>query len=214
MAHVHAGKNSLTTHRVEALHDGVFAIVMTLLVLEFKLPELTEGYHLSDMLIEQWPTFLSYVITFVNLGIYWVGQHTQFHYIRATDRILLWINIAFLMFIALLPLSTSLLSRFNDQPLPYVIYGVNLIVIGLIAYLHWCYATTHHRLTDHDVGPALVRGVKRRILVAPLVSVIAIACAFISMTFSLLMYVLLAIYYIWPGKIDEFWSLPAIPHED
>src|SRR5260370_42083933 len=90
----------LSKNRVETLVDGVFAIAMTLLIFNIKVPELPGGGKDPDLnrrLLALWPQFTSYAITFVMLAIYWVGHHNQFHFIRRVDRSLLWLNILFLM---------------------------------------------------------------------------------------------------------------------
>lgn len=208
-----AAGDYLSVTRTEALQDAVFAIVLTLLILEFKVPELAAGETLARALLALRPVAISYVLTFINLGVYWVGQHNQFHYIKMADRVFLWINLFFLMFVSLLPFTTALLGRYPDLRLPYAMYGLHLIAIGIIVYGQWSYATKHHRLTDHDVAPWLVRAVKRRILVAPAVSALAIAASLVSMPLSLFFYVLLPFYYIWPGRFDDLWRRPAIPHK-
>jgi uncharacterized membrane protein len=204
----------LTTSRIEALHDGVFAIVMTLLVFQLKVPEVTSAVKLYAALQELWPFFLIYLVSFISLGIFWVGQHIQFHYIMHSDRILLWLNIVYLMWISLLPFSTALVGGYPMLQLPYLVFGFNLVVIGIMGYCHWHYATTHHRLTEHTISPELIRGVKTRLLLLPLVAVIAMILSSWKLQVSLGLYLLLPLYYIWPGKVDRFWSMPAVPHRD
>ncbi len=208
-----AAGTALSTHRLEALQDGMFAIVMTLLVLEFKVPEAHNQAELVEKLIELWPVFLAYAVSFANLSVFWVGQHLQFHYIEKTDRVMLWINLTFMAFVSLMPFTTALLSDHMAMRLTYVIYGVNLLAIGALSYLGWHYATLHHRLTDHDVTKALIDGVKLRILVAPMIGVLAIALSFFSMHLSLFLYLLVPIYYMTPGRVDRHWRQPAVPHE-
>lgn len=205
-------KTVLGTHRIQGLQDGVFAIVMTLLVLELRAPDVHTNAELQQQLLEQWPILLGYIVSFINLGIYWVAQQIVFHYVIASDRVLAWLNVIYLMCVSLLPFSAAMLGRYPDMQLAYAIYGINLILIGLNGYAQWCYATKYHRLTTHSISPELVKSVKRRILVAPIVSAIAIAFSFVSMTFSLVLYILLALYYVWPGRVDKFWRQPAVPH--
>src|ERR1700737_1299223 len=105
----------LSRNRIEALTDGVFAVAMTLLVLDIKVPELPQPMATDELLrqlLALWPKFLSYVISFVILGVYWVGHHVQLSFIRRADRPLLWINILFLLWVALVPFSTALLGEY------------------------------------------------------------------------------------------------------
>ncbi len=208
-----AAGTSFSTHRLEALQDALFAIVLTLLVLEFKVPEAHSHAELVEKLLELWPVFLAYVVSFANLSVFWVGQHLQFHYIEKTDRVLLWINLVLMALVSIVPFTTALVSEDVNFQLPYILYGTNLILIGLFSYLNWHYATLHHRLTDHDVSDALVRGIKFRILVAPVLSLVAIGVSFVSMPLSLALYLLLPVYYILPGRVDKHWRQPAVPHE-
>ena len=206
--------NYITTHRVEALHDGVFAIVMTLLVFGIHIPEAFNAHSLQAKMIELLPTFVTYILTFVTLGIYWVGLHNEFHYIKRSDRMLLWISLFFLMFVSILPFTTGLLGRYPNLQLPYILYGTNLIIIGIINYALWTYATRHHRLTEHTVSVGLIRWIKRRIVVAPVICVIAIGASFYNLHLSLACYLLVPPYYLLPKKADPFRHHPAIPHED
>ena len=205
-------KTTLSTRRIEALHDGVFAIVMTLLVLELKVPEASLGADILTQFLSLLPLLLGYVVTFINLGIYWIGQQIQHHYVVAADRIYAWINVLFLMFISLLPFTSLMLDEYPDEQLSYILYGVNLIAIGCTGYFGWCYATKFHRLTEHSISDTLIASVKRRILVAPLISVLAILLSFFAMRLSLLLYILILPYYIIPGKIDRFWKREAVAH--
>ncbi len=131
------------TTRIEALADGIFAVAMTLLVLDVKLPN---GEHfatsgaLLDRLLSLEHTFVIYFISFVVLGMFWVGHHAHFHYIRYVDHTLLWINLLFLFGITSVPFATDLLGDHNGIRLPYFYYGGKLLVlagllIAQIAYL-------------------------------------------------------------------------------
>lgn len=129
----------LGRNRVEALTDGVFAVAMTLLVLDIKVPELAQELASAELpyrLLALWPKFLSYAISFVILGVYWVGHHLQLSFIRSADRPLLWINILFLLWVALVPFSTALLSEYTKNRLAIAVYAGNMIAIGLTLALH------------------------------------------------------------------------------
>lgn len=204
----------LTTSRIEALADGVFAVVMTLLVLDLKVPVAgpDASAELPGKLLELWPRLLSFVLSFVIAGVYWVGHHNQYHFIRRSDRVLLWINILFLLCVAFIPFSTALLGEYPQQPIAVVIYGLNLILIGLVLYAHWWYATADCRLVDHDIDPHVVRVAKQRILIAPVAYTLAILLAFVGTALSLAIYLLVPVLYILPGAVDRHWlRRPAPP---
>lgn len=206
-------KSFLSVGRIEALTDGVIAIVMTLLVLELKVPD-APGVPLWASLLHLWPVYASYAASFVMLGVFWVSHVIQFNSIRFADRTLLWLNLAFLFSVSVVPFSAAVLSGYWGSPLASVLYGCNLIVIGGIGYVHWCYATRHHRLVDHELPAALVNMAARRILFAPVICVIAMAMSFLAPTMSLLLYAVIPLYYILPGTIDAFWERKAEPHDD
>jgi uncharacterized membrane protein len=199
----------LSRNRIEALTDGVFAVAMTLLVLDIKVPELDLPLATAELplkLLALWPKFLSYLISFVILGVYWVGHHIQLSFIRRADRPLLWINILFLLWVALVPFSTALLGEYAKIRIAIAIYGANLIAIGLTLALHWWYATNEARHVDPDIHPRLVRGGMKRTLMAPLIYLIAIALSFVRAELSLILYALVPILYILPGRIDIHWG--------
>ncbi len=204
----------LTTSRIEALADGVFAVVMTLLVLDLKVPVVAgpdAAAELPGKLFELWPRLLSFALSFVIAGVYWVGHHNQYHFIRRSDRVLLWINILFLLCVAVIPFSTALLGEYPQQPIAVAIYGLNLILIGLVLYAHWWYATADYRLVDHDIDPHLVRVAKQRILIAPIAYALAILLSFVGTALSLTIYVLVPVLYIVPGAVDRHWHRRPVP---
>jgi len=201
----------LSTARIETLVDGVFAIVMTLLIFNIKVPELHGTFEeikskLGSALQDLWPSYFSYVLSFLVVGIYWVGQHNQFHFIKRSDRWLIWINILFLMSVSVIPFSAALLGAYFDQQLTMIVYGINLIVTGLILYLHWWYVVSH-RLVDSKVTPEVVRTATRRILTPPVIYLIAILASFLSTWISVGLYVVAPILYILPSRVDRHWHL-------
>ncbi len=199
----------LTKARVEALTDGIFAVAMTLLILDVKVPVVSHPAELTREVLALWPKCLSYMISFVMLGIYWVGQHNQFHLIRRTDRALLWINILFMMSISFVPFSTALLSTYPREQTAVVVYGVNLVMIGFILYGHWSYATRRHRLVDRNLEVHMIRFAGRRILIGPALFGLAVAVSFFSVTPSLLIFIGVPLVYLLPGKIDRHWTEPG-----
>ena len=151
---------TLSPHRLEALTDAVFAIVMTLLVLELSVPVIAEGSAHAELwprLINMWPKFLSYGVTFLMLGFMWIFHHRQFSHIKRSDNMFAWINIIALMFVALLPFSTSLLGEYIDEQVAVLIYGGNFIACTVARYISWLYATGNYRLVDRHIDPQEVK---------------------------------------------------------
>jgi len=199
----------LAKSRIEALSDGIFAVAMTLLVLDIKPPAVIEAAALPRELLALWPRCLSYAVSFLMLGIYWVGQHNQFHLIRCADRTLLWINIVFLMTISFVPFSTALLSAYPLWPSAQTVYGANLIAIGLVLLWHWMYATHRHRLVDPELDDRMNRFVIRRILIGPALFALAIVLSSLSAVASLILYVVAPLIYVLPGRVDRHWQPSA-----
>jgi len=199
--------SGLSKTRIEALTDGIFAIAMTLMVFDIKVPAVTQmnQLNLRHELIQLWPRFLAYVISFVMLGVYWVGHHNQYHYIRRTDRPFLWINIFFLMGVSLIPFSTGLLGQFPEDRTALGVYGLNLIMVGGFLYAHWSYATREHRLVQRQISSEVVRQAKYRIVIGPAASILAVCASFVSTRLSLMIFALIPLLYLIPGRIDYQW---------
>jgi uncharacterized membrane protein len=128
---------------------------------------------------------------------------------RRTDRALLWINILFMMTISFVPFSTGLLSTYPREPIAVAVYGTNLVVIGLILYGHWSYATRRHRLVDRSLDVRTIRFAGRRVLIGPALFGLAVAVSFFSVTPSLLIFICVPLVYLLPGKIDRHWTEPG-----
>ena len=179
-----------------ALTDGVFAIVMTLLVLEIGIPEIAPSSahtELPQRLIELWPKFLSYVLSFIILGLFWYLHHIAFHYIKRSDNGLIWLNILFLMFVALIPFSTSLIGSYGKEQLPTAIYAINIILALAMRLIMWTYATGKHRLVDSDISPRFLK-LDRLISIGMLIIfVLMIGVSFINVTAARSVFGLLAV---------------------
>ena len=125
---------------------------------------MVEQFGLLHELAALVPNLVGYVITFVILGVLWVGHHNQFFYIRRADRVLLWINIFFMMVVALLPFSAQLLSEYGQDRVSIIVYNINLILAEVLLFLHWWYATRDHHLLSQRLEPSIRMLVVRRIL--------------------------------------------------
>ena len=162
--------------------------------------------ELTSRLLDLWPQFLVYVISFVMLGVYWVGHHNQYHHIRRTNRVLLWINNALLLCVTLIPFSTGLVGSYPTHQVAVVLYASNLILVGLVLFIHWRYATSRRVLVDRDLDPVLIRLASRRILMGPAILALAIVFSFVSTPGGLVLCGLVPVFYIVPGKIDRYWE--------
>ena len=182
--------DTITKSRIEALSDGVFAIAMTLLVLDLLIPGNAE--NLNATLYSYLPKLESYFITFAVSGVYWLQHQLQFDVVKRASRSLVWINILFLMFVALIPATTMLLMRYSDQTIAAVIYASNLFLVGVVLFLQWLYLTNKPELLDHS--SQRVKNFKLiLILVNPVVCLVAIVIAFINPKYSTTVYYLIPI---------------------
>ena len=132
--------------RVLALSDGVFAIIITLLVLEVHVPELTQGHTLNEALAELRPSLTAFVISFILAGMYWVAHRDLFTLIRRTDRGLVWLNILYLLPLCLLPFGAGLIGRYEDEVVALRIYGLLLVAIAAMRVVIWLYAINRPHL--------------------------------------------------------------------
>ena len=191
------GKN-----RIEALSDGVFAIAMTLLVLEFHVPNLpanAPNVEVLPAILALWPKFLSYVVAFVSLGVFWVGHHIMYQIIRRADRTLLWLNILFFMFVSFLPFSTSVLNAFPEAFIAPLFFGANLTIIGWILFAQWTYAASQRDMLA--VGADYRRTVHQRMLMVPVATTLTMLICFWSVGISLAIYLILLPFYMLPGDM-------------
>ena len=132
--------------RVLALSDGVVAIIITLLVLEIHVPELSQGQSLNAALREVRPSLTAFAISFILAGMYWVAHRDLFALIRRTDRGLVWLNLLYLLPLSLLPFGASLLGRFDREPAALHIYGLILLAITVMRLVIWLYAVNRPHL--------------------------------------------------------------------
>lgn len=194
----------LTTQRIQSLTDCIFAFAMTLLVVNFPIPDLSSP-TLVLTLYTLFPAVVSYILSFVLLGLLWVSHHNQYHFIRRADRAFLWINIFFLMFIVLVPFSTRVITIYHAEQIAVFMYGLNAVICGLLLYAHWAYATQNN-LVDPDMNPKTVALFKKRILFAVLLVCVALAVSFFSIESSVAIFFLAVFMAAIPGSIDALMS--------
>jgi uncharacterized membrane protein len=166
--------------RLAALSDGIFAVAMTLLVLDLHVP-VNEALHIEQplwvggalqseqvlwvALVKLAPSLLTYFMSFLTLGIFWVGQQTQFNYFARSNRHLTWIQLAFLLAVSLMPFSTALLAAFTTYRLALVVYWLNILLLGAVLFGSLQYAERAGLVKDEltsDMRPVF----SRRIVIA------------------------------------------------
>jgi uncharacterized membrane protein len=154
--------------RLAALSDGIFAVAMTLLVLDIHIPP-AEGIRSEAQLLYAItalaPQGIAYVMSFLTLGIFWAGQQTQLNYIREGSRDLTWIHLGFLFTVTMLPLTTRLLAEFITYRTALVLYWFNILMPGAFLYWSWTYVM-HHGLVKEETAQEVRGAICRRILIA------------------------------------------------
>jgi uncharacterized membrane protein len=183
--------------RLAALSDGVFAVAMTLLVLDLRVPA-TEAVHnecdLWRALVMLSPRLLMYMMSFLTLGIFWVGQQTQLNHLSRSERGLSWIHIAFLFGVSLTPFSTTLLAEYPRYRMALVAYWLNILLLGAALYLSWVCARGTGLVKD-EVPLEMTAAIERRIVTAQaLYALSALLCVF-STYWSIAAIVLLQLNY-------------------
>jgi uncharacterized membrane protein len=189
-----AGKS---VERLAALSDGIFAVSMTLLVLDLRVPA-AEAIHserdLWHALVVLSPRILIFLMSVMTNGIFWVGQQTQLNQFARADRNLAWIHIAFLCAITLTPFTTSLLAEFIHYRIALLVYWFNIVLLGAVLYWSWSYAT-RARLLDDDVSAEIHAAVVRRIVIAQSLYAAGAALCFCNTYYSIAAIVLVQINY-------------------
>lgn len=197
--------DTLTPARIEALSDGVFAIVITLLAIDLRVPreEALEGRSLAEALASQWPVYVAYVLSFLQIGVIWANHHMMFHYIRRADHLLKVFTLLLLLCVAVLPFTTALLAEYvrrggEDARLAALLYAGAIGLAGVFFSATWWHAL-RAGLVDPRADPHLLHALRWHWLLVPAFYAIACALAFVNVWLSVSMYVVLLLYYALPG---------------
>ncbi len=187
----------MTKGRLEAFSDCVFAVAITLLILDVR----PEGSGISgwEMLVHDWHKILVYLLSFVMVGVYWVSHHHMMHFVRAADRTFLWINLSLLLVIVFIPYVAALLSASHADPSAIRIYGATLILTNLIGTALWSYATKHHRLVNPAMPPSFAKFVMGIHSAPILIYGLGIALASWHSFVSLILFALVPAFFILPN---------------
>ena len=210
-------RNSDDTGRIEAFSDGVFAIAITLLVIEIGVPHMNDaplGATLFGELADQWPSYLAYVISFLQIGVIWANHHNRFRYIVRSDHGLLFLNILFLMCVAFIPFPTALLAEYlgettTESATAGIVYAGSLMVTAFFFTLLWLYVAGSRRLLDQSLDLTIIRAMTRRYVLGMLFYVLAFAISFVSLAASLVLLVVLALLFILPEASERTPKRPS-----
>jgi len=198
-----AGEN---LDRITALSDGVFSVAMTLLVLDLRTPA-SEAIHseqdLLHALLPLAPRLVTYLMSFLTLGIFWLGQQVQLDRLSRSGRDLVWIHLGFLCAVTLVPFSTALLAEHINNRVALLVYWANILLLGLLLLWTW-HQAVRGKLVREGTAPDIVAAIYHRILIAQLLYALGAALCLISTYWSIAFIVLVQLNYVvappWPSR--------------
>ncbi len=186
-----------TLNRLQRLADGIFVLAMTLMVLQFDLPDLSEtlnNQQVTQYLVAQLPALGIYLTTFVLIAFYWFENLQQLRHFRRTDTVHIWVSLLSLMFVVLVPYTNDLITVYDKNVPSLVVYSLNLLLVGLLSSAGWFYASQQNRLLSPQITAKEISTIRRESLVEPGLALLSIPAACISPV-------------LWEAT---FWLLPVI----
>lgn len=193
------------TARIETFADGVFAIIITLMAFALRVPqqeELADGVTLLEVMASDWPSYLTFFVSFLTIGVMWINHHRMFASIKRTDHIFLLINVAFLFGVSIVPFSTALVAEYlqhREATTAMMVYNLVYILMALLFNAVWRYATWNNRLIEQTTNREIIEGIWRRYRFGPMLYVVPLLVAFIEPGASFFINLVLAV----------FWALPT-----
>jgi uncharacterized membrane protein len=195
-----------SVERIAALSDGVFAVAMTLLVLDLHTPAVSAIHaerDLAQALLALAPRLLVYMMSFLTLSLYWIGQQTQLNVLRGSDRDLAWLHLAFLFSVTLMPFSTALVAEFVALRWALAVYWANMAMLGGTLYLTLRCSIAHDLFREGTTAET-IRAIERRIIVAQALYAVGAACAAIDPLLSLVVIGLVQLNFAFAPAIGVF----------
>ena len=192
MSDTNGGQRELD--RLIYFSDAVFAIAMTLLVLEIRVPEVPPSLAAAEVptkVLALGPKFFSYVLSFLVIGTYWIAHHQTFRYVQSYDRRLLWLNLIFLLSISFIPFPTGLLGEYGELRFAVIFYAASVGLARLLLALEWVYITRGPIRTTEGLDQGLARFHLLRSLAIPAVFVVSIGISFLSVPLAISSWVLM-----------------------
>src|SRR5215472_7717505 len=186
------------TNRIEAFSDGMFAIAITLLILEVKVPTPAPG-QLAGALLRQWPSYLAFLLSFAYIGIMWMNHHRMFTHIRRSNDMLLLLNLLLLLGVTAVPFPTAVLAASLgtlEQRTAAIFYNGVYLVIAIFFNVLWRYAVSHELLDKGAMESAAM--ISRQYSVGPLMYLLCLALAWVDVRVSLAVNIAIAIFFALP----------------
>ena len=174
--------------------DAIFAIVMTLLILDIRVPDVPSNVAATEvpsLVWALWPKFFSYVLSFLVIGTYWIAHHQTFRYVRSYNRTLLWLNLVFLLSISFIPFPTDLLGEYGELRFSVIVYAASLGMARLLLAVVWWYIVAGPILTGDELDPGLARYHSFRSLAIPALFFLSIGISLVSVNAAVASWLLL-----------------------
>lgn len=201
------------TGRLEAFSDGVFAVAITLLVLNIKIPgidapasQLPNDTQLWEMLLKELPMLAAYVTSFATIGVMWLNHHRLYTHIKRTDTGLILLNLLLLLVVVFIPVPTALVAEYlfyPDQHAAALLYSGTMIILAICFNLLWRYASFHNRLLSKNADTRAVRAITKQYMFGPTVYLLAFILALFNTPASLILNFLLALFFALPPRLPR-----------
>ena len=196
-------EETFSVSRVEAFSDGVFAIAITLLILEIRVPPGTED--VGAALLHIWPSYLAYVTSFLTIGVIWLNHHLVFTLLSRVDRPLVAINTLMLMVVSFIPFPTRLVAEFlrqrDAEDDAALAYAATFVVLALVFELWWRWITSGRRLVKEEIPQSVIDTITRSYNPATLIYATAAAVSFLSPLTSVAICLVLAVFFALPATL-------------
>ena len=173
--------------RLEAFSDGVFAIVITLLILDIRIPDVDYN-HLLEALEKILPHIIAYVMSFLVIGLYWIFHHNTAQLVQKVDRPFIWMNIVFLLFVSFMPFPTMLMGKYPFTQIPVLIYGVNLLLANITGWIITVYTYKRDHLRTASFTPEIFKKQMKVYSIVNGLYIVAIAITFVNPTVSYIVF--------------------------
>ena len=193
--------NYFTKSRVETFSDGVFAIIITLLILEIKVPEMHAPVTISELagkLLDILPKFIAWVISFLTVAVIWVNHHRLFESLKHINHSIFWLNANLLLWVSFLPFPTALMGDYPQNSLAVSFYGLSSFMMGIAFLIFRIYMWKFPEITNDFTKDELWRGVRNVFIFGPLTYLIGATTAWIHPFIAFAFYALVTIYFIFP----------------
>jgi len=198
----------MNKNRLENFSDGVFAFAATLLILNVKIPDThdIDNHHLNLILMSRLPHLLTFGFSFIVVGVFWVAHHRIYSFVKVLDSTLLWLNILYLLFVAVIPFSASILSENPFLPSAILLYSITLLIIALMHFWLLEYMLRNKHLKHEALTREIYRATQKTATVGPICYIVAAIASFFSVYISIAAIICAMVFYIFfsgKGKVED-----------